>query len=471
MAARTPSIPGPSALRDRISGSGFSIGVVAVSGAAIIGLLLAARLKLGVGLLIAMCYGPLVLIDLPIGLAIWVGLVLVQHLAIVSVAPNAAGILVAAGWFAALRTRSDVIKSSLQGHGPLLVAGALLFVWCALSPAWATDSSQTYDDIGLLGMAILAGLVVATTVTTRSQVTLLLAAFVIGSTVAVLAGVLEGGFDTSGTAIQSAASKDGRFAGAGGDPNYLAAGLIPAIAVAATLIGQVGGPVRRVGLAGMIVVMGFGLAASQSRGGLIAAVLAAIAALVLYRRRFLAVLVVGAVVVVGASFFAVQPAALQRVTQLDGGGTGRSDLWRVGWLIFKDHPVTGVGLDNFRSESFRYVRKPGNLEYVRLIAERPVVVHNTYLELLVEVGVVGLVLFLAVVGLCLRASFAAAARFSALGQAGMAQTARSVVVATIGMLAACFFLSIAGDLRLWVLLGLGPALLGVARRASGPTIV
>ena len=35
----------------------------------------------------------------------------------------------------------------------------------------------------------------------------------------------------------------------------------------------------------------------------------------------------------------------------DDGGSGRQDLWEVGWRIFEDKPVNGVGLNNFRKES------------------------------------------------------------------------------------------------------------------------
>jgi hypothetical protein len=42
--------------------------------------------------------------------------------------------------------------------------------------------------------------------------------------------------------------------------------------------------------------------------------------------------------------------------------------------------------------------------------------------------------------------------------------ARAVLVAAISMLIAAFFLSAAVDGRMWVLLALGPALLGIASR-------
>ncbi|MEJ7785237.1 MAG: hypothetical protein WKF96_10575, partial [Solirubrobacteraceae bacterium] len=121
-----------------------------------------------------------------------------------------------------------------------------------------------------------------------------------------------------------------------------------------------------------------------------------------------------------------------------------------------------------RTRSSEYVREPGSLSDVALIAERPRVVHNLYLELLAETGVVGLVLYLGAVLACMLAAAQAARRLDRLGEVGMASMARAVLVGAIAMLCAGFFISYAADARLWLLLGLGPALLTLARRREQP---
>jgi O-antigen ligase len=121
-----------------------------------------------------------------------------------------------------------------------------------------------------------------------------------------------------------------------------------------------------------------------------------------------------------------------------------------------------VGLHNYEVVARDYTRLPGSLTNVNKIAEKPHAVHNTYLEALADTGVIGLALFLVLgIGSC-YAAWLAGRRFEELGQPRMEALARAVVVATIGMLAAAFFISDGVDRRLWVLFALGPATLAIA---------
>ena len=52
----------------------------------------------------------------------------------------------------------------------------------------------------------------------------------------------------------------------------------------------------------------------------------------------------------------------------------------------------------------------------------------------------------------------------------MEMLARGVLLATIGFLASSFFLSDGIDKRLWVLFGLGPAMLAVASKRPGKAL-
>ena len=70
---------------------------------------------------------------------------------------------------------------------------------------------------------------------------------------------------------------------------------------------------------------------------------------------------------------------------------GRAALWRVAVAELTRHPWTGVGLDNFR---LRYGRDLGWASWNETIHT-----NNWYLEMLVAGGIVGGLLFLALVGI------------------------------------------------------------------------
>jgi O-antigen ligase len=126
------------------------------------------------------------------------------------------------------------------------------------------------------------------------------------------------------------------------------------------------------------------------------------------------------------------------------------------------HPVTGVGSGNFTVSSIHYVLKPGSIKYDYFI-DHPKVAHNMYLHVLAELGIVGLVLFLSLVGFAVVSASRAARMFAEVGDQDMDLLTRGVLLAMLGILAADFFLSGQLSKQLWLLLGAGPALLAIAK--------
>jgi O-antigen ligase len=293
---------------------------------------------------------------------------------------------------------------------------------------------------------------------------------VIGALVSALIGLLGASLTTSADALSLAAEDRRRLGSFLDDPNYLAAGLVAAAVVATGLL-RGRRPLANIALIVGMAVLTVSAAATESRGALIAAGVAAIAALLFYSGRRAQVLVLlAALTAVVAMWFSVNPNAWQRISEFDSSGTGRTALWKVAWRITEDHPVNGVGLDNFVEEAPKYTREPGQLEVVRNIAERPHVTHNVYLQFLAELGFVGLMLFLALLIGCMRAAWLAGRVFDAKQDGAMAALARGCLVALIAFAAASFFISDGNDVRLWLLMSLGPIMYGVAARSPTPPV-
>jgi len=438
----------------------------ALGAAALLGAVAAIQPIAAVGLLIGGTYLAIALVNLPVAIILWLPVVFLEAGEAGNLAGKAAGLVLLAAWAPGVLARADRRPAWFQSLPPRVVGiCALLVTYLSLSLLWAPDAGAVLADAWhWVAVALLFGLVASSAVTIPILRALLMA-FVVGAIISVFGGSLGGNFHTTQTSAELASAPDARLGGAVGDPNFLAAGLVPAIVLAAGLAAGTRSALLKLGLLVAGIVLTAGVVLSESRGGAIALLFTVPAAMVCFRRRRTQVsLVALGVVAAAAVWFTFSPGAWERVTSFNNGGNGRTDLWTVAWRIADDHPIFGVGLDNYASVAFRYVREPGSLTHVQLVADQPHVVHNTYLQMLAEGGVVGLALFLAFIGVCLASGWRAARTFGARGDRANEALAQSVLVATIAMLAAAVFISAGVDKRFWILLAFGPALDAVARR-------
>jgi O-antigen ligase len=302
------------------------------------------------------------------------------------------------------------------------------------------------------------------TIRTPRDIRTILLAFVAGA----LVSTAYGAFIAPGDADAAA---EGRVTGAGTDPNYLATSIVCALVLCggAVMTRRYSGGLRAAAGAGALLLM-IALVATASRTGIIAFVVACLCAVALAGRgrRLPVLIMVGLALVLGAGYIgAVAPAAIRdRIQNVGGGGSGRTDIWKVGLRMAKANAVIGVGAGNFSTASVHYLLEPGALVRDDLIIDTPKVAHNIYLEQWAELGIVGALLFGAILAFALGCGIRAAAAFARAGDRAMELLSRSVVVGTIGMLAAAFFVSLQYDKPIWLMLSLGPCLLGLSRRAA-----
>jgi putative inorganic carbon (HCO3(-)) transporter len=440
-----------------LAGAGAALFGVAVA------LALAVDVRLGVALALAAVGVPIALVDPPLVLALWAGLSVFSRHPAFGMAMTGAGLLAFGAWVAHARADPARVRAALRPHRRLLTLLALLLAWVTLSQAWARDPARAGAEAVYWYINGAAVVVLLTSLRTPRDVRLVVAAVVcavVASVALGLAGVDLGG---AADAAEAATSSEGRLQGTAGDPNFMAAFIVPAIVLAIVLASaaETGWRLLLPAAVGFLVV---GLAATMSRGGMLAFLVVLAAAVVVMRGRRAAVLAVAAAaLLVGAVWISANPVALERIMSADEDrGSGREDIWLVARRMSADHPVTGVGLDNFRVRSPEYVRLPGSLDYVELIVERPHVVHNTYLQMLAETGAVGLGLFLAFVVTALASAGRAARMFDRTGRRRLALLSRGVLLAGLGLLTAAFFITAQSTAFVWTLLALGPALLGIA---------
>jgi O-antigen ligase len=424
--------------------------------------------RIAVAAAIGLAFVVLVMGDLTIGLclfAVVAFLDVLPHLGGSALSfTKIVGFLLAVSWLAKVSSSDDARNDFLAAHPTFTYVLVLFLGWSALSLTWAESSSVATTPLLRYALNLILFLIVYSAVRTPRHLAWTIGAYVAGSALAAGYGVLNPPTDTAYYDVT-------RVSGTIGDPNELAAvlvgGTILAAALAVTLRGA---PVLRLLAGGASVLCAAGIFLSLSRGGLVALGFSLIAAIVVAGRRWrLQAIVLAAVVAVGAfayfGFYA-DSTAIHRVTSF-GNGTGRTDIWTVGWRMVQHHPVTGVGVGNYKTSSIHYLLEPGAIQRDEFIVDTPKVAHNTYLQVLAELGIVGAALFAAIVGFSLLCILKAARCFERLGDETMELMSRALLVALCGVLAADFFISEEFSKQLWLLLGLGPALLGIAKAATG----
>jgi O-antigen ligase len=434
-------------------------GAVAAAAALVLGGVLAVRPLLAIVAAAAVVFAALAMRSLPAAVAVWVAAVFV----VLGLATTAMQLLIAAAWLGSVIAEPAVLRRVLPGQRLLIGALALLLAWLCLSSLWAKNADVTWQELRWWLVAGGVLVVVGTTLGRPVHVRFILLGFVVGGLLSVVLGWLHGSpGPVAGTDVPASAGA-ARFQGLEGNPNDLAAQLLVAILFAGALLAESRRWIVRGALGTAIAVLLVGFAATESRGGLVAAgIVVCVAAVVFVRQRRPVLIAFGAAVLVAGAWFALSPSALDRVTSLGDGGAGRSTLWLVAWRIAKDYQPEGVGLNNFRQLAPDYVREPGSLRYVEQI-DSAHVVHNTYLQLLAETGLIGLGLFLTVAGACLAAARRAALAFHRLALADLSLISNVVLLAGVAVLSVQLFQSTGFDVRFWVVLGLGPGLLSLAR--------
>lgn len=442
----------------------------ALLGAACLGLLAVVAPTLALGLVLGLAFSWIAFASLAWGLALFTFLTFLEHMpGVVASGVSSiklAGAVLALSWVLAALSRTDPPPILVRTQPFVAYAAVALGSWALVSAVWAEASGEAVStSIRLVQGGVL--LFIATSaIRSVRDLKILLGAYIAGAAATAVAGL------AGGTSAETAESLDdvSRLSGSIGDPNELAALLVPAVVFAGFMLAVARGTVIRTLLVGAFLLCAVALFLTQSRGGIIALgvafVMTAFLAGPVRAKALTALLAVSGFGVVWFTFVA-PPEALSRITNFSaGGGTGRTDLWSIALAIFGDHKLLGVGTGNFKLVEPLYALGDVDLARVDLILDTPKVAHNTYLHVLAELGLVGLgLLGIVVVGSligCRRAIRAFAANRDVEAEV----LARGVLVGVIAMLAAFTFISAQYEKQLWLLLGVCTGIAALSRTVS-----
>lgn len=241
-----------------------------------------------------------------------------------------------------------------------------------------------------------------------------------------------------------------------GNPNDLAAHTILVLGPALALWTGAprGSPIRWVALASAALLT-LVIVLTESRGAFVAlGVMALPTTITLVRRRPRAIAgvaaVLGLVLYLAPASFWARMQGLRKATSVatigemdpEGSARQRFAVLQTATRIIRDHPVLGVGLGAYEVAQYRYNPSLGYLD-----------THNTYLNVLAETGLPGLVLFLALIINVLR-GVQHARRRAARESPAQAEALRWLQYALLGYLTAGVFGSFSRLAFLYVYLAL-----------------
>jgi O-antigen ligase len=257
--------------------------------------------------------------------------------------------------------------------------------WSALSLLWTVSYNDTWPRAMTYVQLVASLCVIREFVRKREQLLPLMLAFCLGAFVPIE--------DLFSNFMSNKAAFDTRFTGSNLNADMLGLTLVIGLPMAWHLIMQRRRFARFVGLV-YFVVAPMAVLLTATRGAFLAGIVAFAIVPLTLRRQSAGTYVVGALVVIGgiaAAAWFVPEANWDRVfsthTEIaEGTMSRRTDIWKAGLDIVPDHALLGVGAGAYGAAVDVYM--PGKHIYP----------HNLVVGLLVEEGIVGLSIFLALLG-------------------------------------------------------------------------
>lgn len=234
------------------------------------------------------------------------------------------------------------------------------------------------------------------------------------------------------------------------NPNQLAFSLILPVAVCLEMVLINRDKVVKILLGGALALIVFGIIATGSRGGLLGASMVFLVN-IFSRKKKMSVSMVLLLIATGIAPF-LPAFFMQRMeTAISTGGAGRMTIWYVGFHALKEFWLMGAGLNNFPKAYDMFIY------YAPVGATWGRASHNIFLEVAVELGIVGMILFVWTLW-----------KFYLLIKSRLAATRAGNVMlksALIAMLLSSFFENILWTKSFWLLL----MLISVSGNVASPS--
>ncbi|MCU1307543.1 MAG: glycosyltransferase [Acidobacteriaceae bacterium] len=308
----------------------------------------------------------------------------------------------------------------------------LFVLWSALTVLWALEPETALGRLPTVFASFLLYVAAVCFRMTRKELSGVLLLAMLGGIIA--AGYASLNFMRAGGGERATLVLGERTT----NPNQFAAIMLLPLSLALGRFISSRGWVNRIAMMASVAVIAFAILLSMSRGSLIAVgalIVVYVYRIGVHRRMVLAVSVLILLLFAMPDLF---------FTRVQGGiisrAAGRFDIWQVGLTAFKHYGIFGAGLDNFPVAYDKFVGDAPRFPGYR---NNP---HNIYLGISVEMGIVGLLLFLGAV----RSQLRAVQRFQADANGLVPPVVVACEAACWGMLVAGFSGSFVWNKVFWL---------------------
>lgn len=231
-----------------------------------------------------------------------------------------------------------------------------------------------------------------------------------------------------------------------GDPNYFTLSAVLCIPLAFALMQERRPRWLRPFAVTCLITMILAVTVAASRGGFLGLLTSFFFVLWRSKQRARNFVVLACLIVPLSVVAPISPLArLVSPSRSDGEAKDtRYVLWGAGLSMFQENWLTGVGVGLFKSQAPAY-QEPGSRK-VQAIA------HNTYIQLAAELGVVGIVVFLAVLVAAFRSLQRTAAQALRLRFSLLYHSATGIQGGLVGYTVGAFFVSAEYQRLLWFMI-------------------
>jgi len=253
-----------------------------------------------------------------------------------------------------------------------------LMIYAMLSIFWAINPDNVLSRYATVTGLLILYLIVSSYKIHESEFNTCKWCILLGGLMAAILAIYNyetGVFDKAGRATMAYGERSG-------DPNYFAFCLLLPVSICIEKILNQKKKVLKFMFSAVLSTIILGIIVTGSRGGMLGVCVIFITYILCMKQRItlLAILIIMGIII--TSFFSI--IFIERWGQaIETGGSGRVDIWIAGFSSLKNFCVVGAGLGNFPNVFADF----GHFTpFTRVVFKDP---HNIYLEIFVELGIVG----------------------------------------------------------------------------------